>query len=426
MAQYVITPSNSIAAILGEAEPGDTILFRGGIYNQGRITINASGMAGAPIELAAYPGEHVVWQTDADDRILQVNGNYITITGIDMDKEFNRHMVMRVYGEHVTIRDCHIHDCRWYTMILVAGHDCTFENNIIHGNGDGPERDAHAIVDRGDADRVSLIGNTIYDVCGDCFQSEEAVGYTDGHRIIGNHLYTTLGWRSENALDFKCGSNCIVSDNEIHGFRDCHYWPDNPDGLGPDTDYPSGGAGAAMYVHRYTHDMLIENNRIYDCKMGIRLNASRPENRGITIRGNTITNIAWDDANPHWTSGMCAVRVTGGVEDVQIVENIFDEPQGQALALENSGVPVTLEDNIYDGVPPETTTTTTSTSSSTSTTLPPETTTTTTSTMTTTSTTTTMLPPGPDWKPDILAAIEAARAAQNAQLDALQEYVEGY
>lgn len=142
---------------------------------------------------------------------------------------------------------------------------------------------------------------------------------------------------------------------------------------------------------------------------------------------NTITDLAFDDEYGWTTNG---IRVTGVPDGSAVIGNRFDVGEDIALEVDSN---VLVEDNIFNWDPEPTTTTTTSTSTTTSTTLAPEpTTTTTTSTSTTTttlapeSTTTTTLPPEPDWKPDILAAIEAMRAAQNAQIDALQDYVEGY
>ena len=419
MATHTITPANNIAAILGEIEAGDTLLLRGGIYNQGEIDINVSGTADAPIKIANYPDEDVIWQTGARDRILDIAGSYIIVTGIEFDKQDGRKEALRLVGNHITVQHCHIHNCRYDMMVFVVGTDCVLENNEIHSNGNGPDRDAHAVITRGTAHRLQLIGNEIYDVCGDCYQSNRIDGEAQDILLENNHLYTTLGWRSENAIDSKAGSG-IARGNFIHGFRAT---PEEGDGA--TGDWPSGGSGEGIRIHTLSRNWLVEGNTIFDCTIGIRI--SDYSCQSIRMINNTITDLAFDDEYGWTTNG---IRVTGVPDGSAVIGNRFDVGEDIALEVDSN---VLVEDNIFNWDPEPTTTTTTSTSTTTSTTLAPEpTTTTTTSTSTTTttlapeSTTTTTLPPEPDWKPDILAAIEAMRAAQNAQIDALQDYVEGY
>ncbi|MEM7330563.1 MAG: DUF1565 domain-containing protein, partial [Chloroflexota bacterium] len=49
-------PFRTIQNALDSAQPGDTIVVRGGVYNE-VVTFETSGTAGNPIRLVAYPGE---------------------------------------------------------------------------------------------------------------------------------------------------------------------------------------------------------------------------------------------------------------------------------------------------------------------------------------------------------------------------------
>lgn len=50
----------SLAEGLNQAQPGDAVLLRGGLYYQGEFDLTRSGMAGAPIVIRSYPGETAI------------------------------------------------------------------------------------------------------------------------------------------------------------------------------------------------------------------------------------------------------------------------------------------------------------------------------------------------------------------------------
>jgi hypothetical protein len=375
MATHVITPSDNISAYISELDPGDVLLMRGGTYRES-VDVGISGDADGPIEIAAYPGEHVLWQVGARDEILNIIGDHLIVSGIEFDKEDGARYALRLRGNHITVRECHIHNCRYYTMIRVDGNDCALIGNQIHNNGYGPDRDAHAVLNRGSAQRLSLIGNTIYDVSGDCYQSEAVDGDAHGIIIANNRMYTTLGWRSENAVDIKAGSG-EMRNNTVYGFRDCHP-PDGESG-----DYPSGSSGAGLFVHKRSAHWLIEDNFITDCTIGIRVIDAATND--VMITNNVITDIAWDDPQAWMITG---IQVSAA-QDVSIVGNTFDEPRERALRIHPG---VMVADNTFEGDVPTTTTTT-------------STTTTTTTTATATSTTT-LIPPGPGWQDELTEMLD--------------------
>lgn len=68
---YVVSPSGngmacslaspcSLVEGLGQAQAGEEVLLRGGVYYQGEIDLPRSGLPGAPIVIRAYPGETAV------------------------------------------------------------------------------------------------------------------------------------------------------------------------------------------------------------------------------------------------------------------------------------------------------------------------------------------------------------------------------
>lgn len=348
----IITPNDSISDAANALNPGETLRLRGGAYSE-QVRITASGQQGAPITIAPYEAEPVTWRSYDDP--LNVAGSYVRVRGIEFDRDHRRGL-LRLRGHHNTLRECHIHHGQWYSLVRVDGTDCLLESNHIHHNTYGSGRDAHGVLTLGTAHRLKLLTNTIHDVTGDCFQSEDAKGAALDLRIIRNHFYTTLGWRSENAVDIKAGTG-IMDGNDAHGFRDC---PGEEGGEGPSA---SGSSGAAFFVHDHAYDWVLAHNALHDNTMGIRiLNAATHH---ILCHNNTITNIAFDDPNAWLATG---IQVSGA-QHVSITKNTFDVERALAIVA-HAGVAVS--DNTFDGTPPQ-----------------PD--------------------PVSDWKPEVLAQIDALR-----------------
>lgn len=96
---------------------------------------------------------------------------------------------------------------------------------------------------------------------------------------------------TENAIDIKNASldpsiPVIIRNNKLHG----HRWSRK--------GTASGSAGEEIVIHRSAKNILIENNLIYDGVGGVRVGPTivdgkwfYPNNRNVTIRGNTFENI---------------------------------------------------------------------------------------------------------------------------------------
>ena len=73
---------------LSVANPGDTILAKGGVYSE-KVTFSKSGAAGAPITLKNAPGETPVLDgtgiTAADEGMINLySKSYITVSGFEI------------------------------------------------------------------------------------------------------------------------------------------------------------------------------------------------------------------------------------------------------------------------------------------------------------------------------------------------------
>ena len=110
-----------------------------------------------------------------------------------------------------------------------------------------------------------------------CFYIDNRL-YTNGngvHDSNGSYAY------AENAIDLKVGSEnssnpMIISNNKMWGFR-------KADGTMSDLDDP----GACIAVHYNVNNTIIENNLIWDSRMGFNLSDPRT---GYSMRNSTIKN----------------------------------------------------------------------------------------------------------------------------------------
>ncbi|MCA1594109.1 MAG: DUF4214 domain-containing protein [Acidobacteria bacterium] len=111
-------PWSTVQHALDQAQAGDTVLVRGGVYHEA-VSFTRSGAAGAPITLAGYPGEsavldgaglnirHAVTITDQD--FVTVEG--LTIRDYSRDGSYSGFgVVVWDDGDNVTLRDLEIYN----------------------------------------------------------------------------------------------------------------------------------------------------------------------------------------------------------------------------------------------------------------------------------------------------------------------------
>jgi hypothetical protein len=216
-------PGDDLSAKLAALQPGDTLLLRGGTYNEG-LSLPRSGSAGKLLVVRAYPGEKPVISTGG--AVLSLNKDFWLIEGVVFDHQKNASDAVPVSGSHNIIRRCEFRNGQRDCFDGKSGsRNNVIENCIIRDFVWKPGSDAHGIVLNPGARGWIIRNNTIYNCGGDCIQlyaddSTPVAGYSQNITISGNIFYTTLGSGSENALDFKGVDSCLVEANEMYGFAD--------------------------------------------------------------------------------------------------------------------------------------------------------------------------------------------------------------
>ena len=104
-------PLASIDHAMGLAEPGDTILVRGGLY-AGPVKIWNGGGEGAPVTIKAYPGERPIIDglgTAADTDLVSIFASHVHLEGFEI-RRATRAGISVWSATDVTIIDNIVHD----------------------------------------------------------------------------------------------------------------------------------------------------------------------------------------------------------------------------------------------------------------------------------------------------------------------------
>jgi len=292
-----VKPGDDVEAAWNALGPGDELVLHGGVYDitaAGRFSVKVAGTAAKPIIVRAASGEQpIIKRTDEAQNLIDFDGaTYLEIRGIELvggsaGLRFSA-------GDHVTIRDCNIHDTGDVALRANDG-GVTYESfRILHNH----------------IHHTSGTGEGMYLGCnsnGCRFQN--AV-------IEGNHVHHTNGASVSqgDGIEIKEGSSGnIVRDNVIH-----------------DTGYPciltysTRGNGPAN---------VIERNLLFRCGDHAIQSAA-----DATIRNNIILGAAGDGVamQPHQA---------GVPQNLTVAHNTILKPAGDCVSVRGATGTVVVANN---------------------------------------------------------------------------------
>ncbi len=266
---WVVAPSGGdftrIQDALNRATAGDTIMVREKntpYYEQ--IYFPRSGNASKGyITLMAYPGEHPVLDGTNGRRSNMIaihNQHYIRIIGFEIRNltNVNDGSAIRItgYGSHIEIQNNSIHDIRGTSAMGITIYGTSnqpIEYLVIEGNEiyDCQPAPSEALVLNGNVTHFQVINNIVRDV------NNIGIDFIGGETDI----------QPDTALVARngiCRGNQVYRANSSYG----------------------EGYAAGIYVDG-GRDIIIENNFVSDCDLGIEVGA---ENAGMVTRGIIVRN----------------------------------------------------------------------------------------------------------------------------------------
>ncbi|MCP4215611.1 MAG: hypothetical protein GY765_13235 [bacterium] len=255
---------DTIQAALNAAGPGDTITVRAGTYNE-KISFPLGGNSSAGyISLQSYTGETVIIDgqgVSGSNLVLIASKSYIKINGFDLRNNLNVNdgsgIRITGSGDRLEIENCTIHNIRgsdamgitvYGTSSSTALTNIVVKNNMIY---DCDPAHSEALVLNGNINGFEVSGNTVHDV------NNIGIDFIGGESDAGV------------ARNGSCSGNTVYNARSNYG----------------------GGYGAGIYVDG-GQDIIIENNTVYECDLGIEIGAENngTNTTGITVRSNLVYN----------------------------------------------------------------------------------------------------------------------------------------
>jgi len=305
-------PWKTLKYAFWQLQPGDTLLVRGGTYENATIQLTAqnSGYEGSPISVQAYQDETVILSNGG--AISFQGANWWILDGLIFDSPKSQYIQLGLHeglghsqtvaAEHITIRNCEFKNGKRAVIVIHFAHDVLIENNYFHhvrpgtpfedenGNKIGWEMSAIAVRYKGN--NIVIKNNRFEEIGSDGVQLGSQ-SYRPGSEIgavtfIGNEFWVNrpytgiLGNVGENGIDVKkVKGPILISGNAIHGFR-----PTTPE------QDASGSNGAGIIIHNNAQNVIVEKNFFYD--NAIHLVVSRGTDgvpggtRNIVVRNNVF------------------------------------------------------------------------------------------------------------------------------------------
>ncbi|THU39639.1 hypothetical protein FAM09_14170 [Niastella caeni] len=343
-------PLKTITAALNKAVAGDTVLARGGTYNE-RINFPRSGTSEKIITLKAYAGEKPV----IDGSMVTVTGwmalvtlnavRYITIEGFDIcnlySSAFNtdpQGIAISGNSKDITIRNCNIY-------------------NIKNSASVSNWRSAHAIFVLGNGtaaiSNLVITGCTVHDTQTGTSENITLAGNIDGFNISYNTIYNTenigiiiaggdnLNPNGNVAANYA--RNGVINNNELYNI-DMSRGPVQNGDHGAIAIYVCGGANT-----------VIERNRVYnsDRAIGLVSESKTYATRNCIVRNNFVYN-CWRTAI---YMGDYLNYVGAGTKNCYVVNNTlfqnnrvlgaFGEIEGEIRLTENCDSNVIRNNIVY-------------------------------------------------------------------------------
>jgi len=290
-------------------QAGDTILFKGGVYYGGRISVHANGQPGSPI---TYKGNG--WPTAQGDRAIFDGYGASTIP-------------IYIYSSYVTIEGFRIqnfNDAGISSSSRSTGYktDLTIRNNelinIIGGSG------TSAAIQMFNVKNLILEGNYLHNISATrgIYGDVKGVGYKT---IVRNNMI----YISDSGMSFRAADGeVIILDNEVYTYEaDYHI-----NGI---TVYPNGPGS-------YTKKILIAGNRVISTKRPVTLHYTED----LTIYNNVLSG--YSDIESGTDTGSCPITLWSNIKNMKVLNNVLLSSYEPPITIygENSVDNLIMKNNI--------------------------------------------------------------------------------
>ena len=357
---YVATPANggsnsnagtqaapfaTIQHGVNQLAPGDTLLVRGGVYNEAITIWNKYGTSAAPIYINEFSGESAIIDGTGTtaNAIVAIGGgsSYIRFDNFEVRNGPNAGIFL-YNANNVKVRWNTVHDVggggiQSYTPTASAWG--TNNNIVIHGNTvyhcvlDNSSRNSSGgwqqAISAWRSNQVEITGNYVYENYG------EGIDYilSDNGTIKGNTVWDNFSCNIylDNAQSTKVDSNMISCSNSNY-YRDGN---------------PAGGVVVAnetytSYGQNVADGLTVTNNIVLRCQSGFSY-GDWEYNGG--MHNSTVAN------NVFYSTNYATIWIQGGNihTNVLVANNIFYQKYNRPYASSTNTLGVTYQYNTWYG-----------------------------------------------------------------------------
>lgn len=362
-------PLRTIQAAIDKTQPGDTVYVRGGVYHE-RVVMKTSGTATQPIRILAYEnelpvidGEYILpdAQVDACDNsiipprckvsqsLIRIRASHIVFDGFKITQSLGTGILVGPTAtEHVTIRNCQIHEMRSAAIGIENAYHLTVEGcDIFHAGNFAPyDRSSREVnwpptVKAKNSTYLIYRNNTIRENWGEGLSAGVEVSNV---WIEDNIVFNNFALQ----LYINRSSDVVVQRNLIYHTND----PDFRRGGNPSQCISLNNEvveGSSITVN----NIKILNNVITGCSRNIGLwggvdPASSFEN--ISIKNNVLVNAHTNDADPAF--GLSIVK-KASMRNVEVLRNIILQDDGN-VGRAPADAELSFSQNLWSQTPPST------------------------------------------------------------------------
>ncbi len=348
-------PFASLARALQGAQPGDTILLRGGTYQlRSVIKTSISGTPSAWIVIRAYPGELATLdcaQTEPDTSCLILLGQYIEINGLEIANA--RKSGIAVWGgSHIRLRSNWVHHAQHGGIYV--GHDTPGSISDIE-------------VDSNRIEQTCLVNNPVPRAYGSGWPAALLIGSTTHFTVTNNLVGENYG---EGII--IAANHGLVADNTAFDNYSVNIYLDNAQATLVERNMvytleqpefyrfrqPATGIELGNEVGPATpglSDNIIRNNIVVGGRFGLSFSTYRAEGASGSSGGLHNTVI---EHNTFYDNSEAALRIESeSAPDFahranRIAANAFVQPTGRPVAVIESLDGLHFEHNGWAGSEP--------------------------------------------------------------------------
>jgi parallel beta-helix repeat protein len=299
----VDSPWSTITHAVSKLQAGDTLLIRGGTYDEGEIWIREQygmgGRNGQYLTIMAYKQEKPVFVNS--QRGMIVNASYVRVQGLYFANGKEMYTVnWDIRSSHVVFIGNTFTGRPGYAAISITGDDHLVQDNTVQLDGNTLGTQGHGIYLMEGARNV-IRKNRISGMSG-----------------YGIHVY------DERKSEDPAGFQHIIQDALVEG--NIVYNSQARSGIIVGVGADGGPA--------YARNVIVRNNVVYNC-----------QNAGIIIHGwSKIQNVQVDQ-NTIYNNPEAAIDIEGQVDGIQIRNNILYQKSNRPHVLAGSGIANMLVDN---------------------------------------------------------------------------------